>query len=137
MANIMIIEDNLHNARLAARLLRRSGHSVTVVDTGEAGLLTALASANSETTLDVILIDLGLPDIDGQTVIALLAQQPHLAATRLVAFTAWPAESAYNMATAYGCHGVILKPINTRQFVGQVEAFLRPKPADAKRETPA
>lgn len=121
MAVIVIVEDNVQNGRLVAKLLRNAGHRAILTETGEDGLTTIL-----ETSPDLVLIDLGLPDIDGQTVIALLQQQPSLARTRLVAFTAWPEATAHSMARAYGCHGVIVKPIDTRRFVGQVEAFLAP-----------
>jgi DNA-binding response OmpR family regulator len=123
MALIMLIEDNVQNARLVEKLLKKAKHQVIVSPTGEEGLEKAF-----ENRPDVILIDLGLPDIDGQTVIALMRQQASLQGVPLIAFTAWPESSAHNMAKAYGCDGVIIKPINTRALVGQIEAFL-PKPA--------
>lgn len=120
MSDIVIIEDNPHSARLASRLLRRAGHETRIAEDGEIGLSTVFNH-----TPDLILIDLGLPDIDGQTVVAMLRQQPEFQDLPIVAFTAWPEETAQNMATAYGCVGVISKPINTRKFADQVEAFLR------------
>ncbi len=119
MAVIVIIEDNVQSGRLVAKLLNHAGHQAILTETGEEGLTTIF-----ESPPDLVLIDLGLPDIDGQTVIALLNQQPTLAHTRLIAFTAWPEATAHSMAKAYGCHGVIIKPIDTRRFVAQVEAFL-------------
>jgi CheY-like chemotaxis protein len=120
MAHIIVIEDNVENARLVAKLLNKSEHTVSLHATGEEGLTDSLA-ANP----DLILIDMGLPDIDGQTVIALLRQQPHLQHIPLIAFTAWPEDTAYTMSKAYGCDGVILKPVNTRTFVSQIESFLK------------
>ncbi|MFQ3536590.1 MAG: response regulator [Aggregatilineales bacterium] len=119
MAVIVIIEDNIQSGRLVTKLLNNAGHRAILTETGEEGLMTIF-----ETVPDLVLIDLGLPDIDGQTVIALLLQQPTLAKTRLIAFTAWPEATAHSMARAYGCHGVIVKPIDTRRFVAQIEAFL-------------
>jgi CheY-like chemotaxis protein len=119
MAVIVIIEDNPQNGRLVTKLLRGAGHTVHLCETGESGLQTAL-----ETLPNLILIDLGLPDLDGQTVIALLRQQPVLRGRPLIAFTSWPESTAHSMAKAYGCDGVITKPIDTRQFVAQLEAFM-------------
>lgn len=119
MALIIVIEDNLLSARMVAKLLQKSGHKVLVAEDGELGLMTVF-----ENQPDLVLIDLGLPDIDGQTVVALIRQQPALAKIPLIAFTAWPPDTARNMALAYGCDGVITKPINTRTFVADVEAFL-------------
>src|SRR5262245_20898496 len=120
MAFIVIIEDNPENARLASKLLKNAGHKIIVATDGEIGLTTVF-----EQRPDLVLIDLGLPDIDGQTVVALVRQQPDLAAIPLIAFTAWPESTAHNMARAYGCDGIIVKPINTRTFVQQVVAFLK------------
>ncbi|MBC8098405.1 MAG: response regulator [Armatimonadetes bacterium] len=125
MALIVVVEDNAQNARMAAKLLRNAGHQVLVAEDGEIGLTTVF-----EHQPDLVLIDLGLPDLDGQTVIALIRQQPTLQKTPLIAFTAWPIDTAQTMAQAYGCDGVITKPINTRTFAAQVEAFMKGKVTD-------
>jgi DNA-binding response OmpR family regulator len=122
--HITVIEDDTQSARMVVKLLQKTDHQVTVSETGEAGLTSIFAEPP-----DLILIDLGLPDIDGQTVIALLRQQAALVGIPLIAFTAWPEQTAHSMAKAYGCDGCITKPINTRTFVEQIEAFLNPQSA--------
>lgn len=124
MSQIVIIEDNAQNARLASKLLQNAGYAVTLAEDGEMGLMTVL-----ETPPDLVLVDLGLPDMDGQTVVALLRQQAALQDVPIIAFTAWPQETAFEMARAYGCDGVITKPIDTRAFAGQVADFLAQAPA--------
>lgn len=119
MSLIVVIEDNEHSARLASKLLRRAEFKVILAEDGETGL-----TAVFENHPDLVLIDLGLPDIDGQTVIALIRQQEELASVPIIAFTAWPQETAENMAQAYGCDGVITKPIEAREFANQIAMFL-------------
>jgi CheY-like chemotaxis protein len=119
MSVIVVIEDNTDNARLAAKLLRPTGHQVLLAHDGETGLVTVF-----ESQPDVVLVDLGLPDIDGQTVVGMIRQQAGLERTQVIAFTAWPEATAYQMARAYGCDGVITKPIDTRAFARQVTAYL-------------
>jgi two-component system, cell cycle response regulator DivK len=119
MALIVVIEDNQQNARMASKLLRKAGHKILTAEDGETGLTTVF-----ENKPDLVLIDLGLPDIDGQTVIALIRQQEAIKDIPLIAFTAWPEATAHSMAEAYGCDGVITKPIDTRAFAGQIEAFM-------------
>lgn len=119
MSLIVLIEDNEQNARMAAKLLRRADNEVVVAEDGETGLTSVF-----ENRPDLVLIDLGLPDIDGQTVIALIRQQPELAHIPVIAFTAWPEATAHEMATAYGCDGVITKPIDTRRFADQVADYI-------------
>lgn len=119
MALIVVIEDNVQNARMVDKLLRRAGYEVVIAEDGEMGLTTVF-----ENEPDLILIDLGLPDIDGQTVIGLVKQQPRFNHVPVIAFTAWPPEEARDMAKRYGCDGVITKPINTRTFAEKIAAFL-------------
>ena len=119
MSRIVIIEDNVQNARMAAKLLQNAGHEVALAEDGEMGLETV-----QETQPELILVDLGLPDMDGQTVVALLRQQAKLRDVPVIAFTAWPQETAFEMARAYGCDGVITKPIDTRAFAGQIADYL-------------
>lgn len=123
MSLIVVIEDQPENARLAEKLLRRSGHDVLIAEDGEIGMTTVLSAQP-----DLVLIDLGLPDIDGQTIVAMLKQETELVKVPLIAFTAYPESTAHEMAKAYGCDGVITKPINTRTFADQVSAFLRVEP---------
>ena len=119
MSHIVIIEDNAQNARMAAKLLQNAGHEIIVAEDGEMGLEAVQASHP-----DLILVDLGLPDMDGQTVVALLRQQATLQHVPVIAFTAWPQSTAFEMARAYGCDGVITKPIDTRAFADQIAGFL-------------
>ncbi|MEP6985037.1 MAG: response regulator [Chloroflexota bacterium] len=119
MSNIVIIEDHPDNARLAEKLLKHAGHTITIAEDGETGLEVVL-----ELLPDMVLIDLGLPDVDGQTIAAIIRRSPKMKNAKIVAFTAWPEDRALQMAQAYGCDGVINKPIDTRNFSAQVNKFL-------------
>lgn len=119
MSLIVIIEDTYNSARLAEKLLIRAGYQVIIAADGETGLTTVF-----ENRPDLVLIDLGLPDIDGQTVVALMRQQDNFADMPIIAYTAWPEDSAYDMAKKYGCDGVIVKPINTSTFAQQVAGYM-------------
>jgi DNA-binding response OmpR family regulator len=105
---------------MAEKLLKKAGHEIIVPSDGETGLEKVF-----ENQADLILVDLGLPDMDGQTLVALMRQQPNLTSVPIIAFTAWPEDNAHDMATRYGCDGVIVKPINTRDFAKQIENFMR------------
>ena len=120
MSKILLIEDNKQSARIVSKILGKHGFTVVVAETGEDGLIKAM-----ETKPDLILVDLGLPDIDGQTVISIMRQQSPLSNTPLVAFTAWPQDTAKDMAMAYGCDGVISKPIETKALLQKINEHLK------------
>ena len=104
---------------MVKRILEARQYQIIHVTEGEAGLKAAL-----EDRPDLILVDLGLPDIDGQTLVTIMKQMPELEGVPLVAVTAWPEDTAREMVLAYGCDGFISKPINTRTFADQIAEYL-------------
>lgn len=117
--NVLMIEDNENNALLVKRVLEAKSFNVIHAEDGESGLQMAM-----ETEPDLILLDLGLPDVDGQTLASFIKRVPDLEKVPLIALTAWPEDTARSMAEAYGCDGYIAKPINARTFADEVAAYL-------------
>lgn len=116
---ILQIEDNEANKLLIERVLEPHGYRLLHAADGETGFNLAL-----EQKPDLILIDMGLPDIDGQTIVTLMRQVPDLQQVPIVAITAWPADKAQQMAERYGCDGCITKPIDVKTFPQQIAAYL-------------
>ncbi len=119
METILQIEDNHANRVLIERVLAPHGYRLLHAETGTQGISLAQQHAP-----DLILVDMGLPDIDGQTVVARLRQIPPLRDVPIVAITAWPQETAVEMALRYGCDGCIVKPIDVARFPDQIAAYL-------------
>lgn len=119
MKTILQIEDNLSNKILVERVLSHHNFRLLHAADGETGVTLAI-----EETPDLILVDMGLPDVDGQTVVTLLKQIPDLEAIPIVAITAWPADKAMEMAQRYGCDGCIVKPIDVKIFPDQIKQYL-------------
>lgn len=121
MTKILLIEDIPDNAELVRRALSATGYEIIHAADAETGLQMALAEIP-----DLILLDLGLPDYDGQTLAGWLRDESVLDATPIVALTAWPEETARQMVESYGCNGYISKPIiKVNEFVSQINSFLK------------
>lgn len=119
-AIILYVEDIADNANLVRLVLSAKGYEVILAGDAETGLNLAI-----ERHPDLILLDLGLPDADGQTLAGWLRNVPELAQTPIIALTAWPEETARRMVEAYGCNGYISKPITVSKFPDQIAAYLR------------
>ena len=119
MKKILQIEDNHANRLLVERVLEPHNYNLINAEDGESGVALAL-----EEKPDLILVDMGLPDVDGQTVVILLKQIPDMENIPIVAITAWPPEKAMQMAQQYGCDGCITKPISVKEFPSQVASYL-------------
>jgi len=121
MTKILVVEDIPDNAELVRRILSARGYDVSQAVDAEAGLEMALADIP-----DLILLDLGLPDHDGLTLVGWLRAEPAFSQVPIIAYTAWPPETAKHMAETYGCNGFIGKPIGSvKEFAEKIESFLR------------
>lgn len=121
MKKILMVEDIPDNAELARRMLVTAGYEVFHAPDAETGLQMAL-----EVHPDLILLDLGLPDYDGQTLAGWLRAAPETAQTPMVAFTAWPEETARKMVESYGFDGYIGKPlVKVNHFIAQIASFIK------------
>jgi two-component system, cell cycle response regulator DivK len=118
MPSILLIEDITDNAVLVQRVLTSQGYKITWAATAEEGLKMAENELPA-----MVLLDLGLPDIDGQTLLGYLRDVPGMKDVPIIAVTAWPEETARTMVSAYGCNGYVSKPIDVRAFIDLVNAF--------------
>lgn len=114
---VLYIEDNAANRLLIDRVLGKV-YTLLFAEDGESGLNMAM-----EHQPDLILMDIGLPDFDGQTVGAMIRQIPELAGVLIIAITAWPEDTAAAMVARYGFDGCITKPIDVIDFPNQIAAF--------------
>lgn len=120
MKKILIVEDVPDNAELACKILTSRGYDVIHAINAETGYQFALKHRP-----DLILLDLGLPDYDGLTLASQLREQPEFEHLPIIAFTAWPLETARTMAESYGCTGFIGKPIvRVNEFIAQIDSYL-------------
>lgn len=107
--NILVIEDHGTQRRLADEVLSAAGHRVIVADS--AG--PALEAIRSE-PIDIVLLDLQLPGVDGLALVRQLKTDPVTRAIPVVAMTAYPEEYSRTAALSAGCDAFLAKPISTR-----------------------
>jgi DNA-binding response OmpR family regulator len=119
MAKILYIEDIEDNLTLVQKIIVSQGHEFFWANNAEKGLEMALS-----TEPDVILLDLGLPDSDGQTLSVWLRSEPALENVPIIVLTAWPEEVARHTVEAYGLDGYLCKPISLTKLVELVDAAL-------------
>jgi CheY-like chemotaxis protein len=119
VATILVVEDTPANRALATKLLTAAGHQVLTADTASAGILLA-----RERSPDLVLMDLGLPDMDGSQALAAIRADPGTAGLRVVAFTAHAMMGDRERALAGGFDGYLSKPIEFATFAGTVAGFL-------------
>jgi CheY-like chemotaxis protein len=104
---ILLIEDN-DDARESLRtLLEALGHEIYEASDGPAGVGKAL-----EVQPDVIVIDLGLPELDGYEVAARIRSLSACSAAILIALTGYAQSEYRTRAETVGFNGYIVKPVD-------------------------
>lgn len=119
-AHIFVVEDNPINMELVRDILKAYGYRVSEATNG----LECQEWLESNLP-DLILMDLQLPGIDGLTLTMQIRQNERLRKIPVVAMTAYAMKGDMERALEAGCTGVITKPIDTRAFPRQVEAYLQ------------
>ncbi|HKB53139.1 MAG TPA: response regulator, partial [Ramlibacter sp.] len=107
---VLLVEDNEDGAAMLAELLRMMGCEVRVADDGASAL--ALLGAAGMRTPDVVLLDIGLPDMNGYEVARRIRAMPHLAQPRLIALTGWGQEEDKKLAAQAGFDDHWTKPVD-------------------------
>lgn len=116
MKKILIAEDNPASREFLLELLGAQGYHVTAVEDGEAALRRA-----KEEPVDLILLDIQMPGMDGYEVLRRLRSDPLLASQRIVACTAYAMAGDEEKALAAGFDGYITKPIRAAALRSQIE----------------
>ena len=119
--NILYVEDNPDNMLLVKRVLQSRGYCVLEAKNGSEGI--AIAQSQD---VDLILLDINLPDIDGYEVARRLRSSsiPKLVYIPIIAITANALKGDAEKALEAGCNVYMSKPINIRELGARVEAFV-------------
>ena len=125
---ILIVEDNMDNYELVRFVLERAGYDVFLAVNGRDGVDAARAQKP-----DLILMDLGMPEMDGWIAIEKLKSDDVTKSIPLYALTAHTLPHDRKKAIDAGCDGFVPKPIHMKNFVDVVEQALLV--ADVKKQS--
>lgn len=117
MATILLIEDDVGIRSAMTRALTELGHVVTTSDRGMPGLESAV-----DNPPDVVLLDLGLPDLDGLQVLAMLRA---VSAVPVIIITARDDDADIVKALNGGADDYVVKPFGIEQVDARLRAVLR------------
>lgn len=119
--NILYIEDHPDNMTLVKRIFRPDEYNLIEAGSGIQGVSIA-----EEQEIDLILLDVNLPDIDGYEVAHRLrtSRKAALAQTPIVAVTANAMKGDAKKIIAAGCNVYLSKPINIQDLMDTVENLL-------------
>ena len=117
MAQLLVVEDDERIRTALIRALRERGHAVSSAGTALAGLRQAV-----EERPDLVVLDLGLPDLDGHELLRMLRA---VSAVPVVVATARDDDDSVVRALNSGADDYVLKPFRADQLEARIRAVLR------------
>jgi two-component system cell cycle response regulator DivK len=118
-STVLIVEDNAKNLKLLRDLLRAEGYRTLEAMDGLSGLAIA-----REQRVDLILLDIQLPTLDGYEVTRRLKADERTRRIPVVAVTSFAMKGEEERARAAGCDAYLSKPIDIRKVLETVRRFL-------------
>lgn len=115
---ILLVEDNEMNRDMLSRRLLRRGYELVFAMDGQEAVDKARSEAPS-----LILMDMGLPVIDGWEATRRIKADPATAAIPVIALTAHAMAADRDKCLAAGCDDFDTKPVDIARLVGKIEAL--------------
>jgi CheY-like chemotaxis protein len=119
-ATVLYVEDNLSNVELVRGILSRMP-AIELIPAMQGGMAVDLAAQHRP---DVILLDLNLPDLDGDEVLRRLRADPRTSAIPVVVLSADATPATIARLSAHGVAGYVTKPLDIAEFVGALRAVV-------------
>lgn len=123
-AKVAIVEDDENTREVFRTILEHVGYLVVEAEDGPAGIIMV-----REQMPDLILLDLGLPGLDGKAVAAELKRDPRTAGIPIIVVTAAAEEDTRRWALHLGCNDFLEKPVGLRELTAAVDRCLQPRAA--------
>lgn len=119
MTKILLVEDNEMNRDMLSRRLVRKGFEVIIATDGAQGVEMATSQ-----TPDLILMDMGLPILDGWQATQQIKAIPKTSAIPVIALTAHAIAGDREKCLAVGCDDYDTKPVEFARLLGKIQALL-------------
>ena len=116
---ILLVEDNELNRDMLSRRLARRGYDITLAFDGEDALAAVVRDAPA-----LVLMDMGLPVVDGWEATRRLRADPRIAHTPVIALTAHAMEEDRLRALEAGCDDFDSKPVDMDRLCEKIDALL-------------
>ena len=124
---ILLVEDNAVNQKLAARLLEKKGHRVTLADNGRQAL-----AALQKAEFDLVLMDMQMPEMDGEEATAAIRAGEKITGAHIpiIALTAHAMKGDREKCLAAGMDGYLTKPIRREELYSVLDSYASSRAAE-------
>lgn len=115
---VLYVEDNFHNRRLVRKILESKGYTLIEAEDGIAGL-----EMIRRLRPPLVLMDIGLPGLDGITVTNMVKGEDDLRHIPIIAITASAMSGDRERFLAAGCDDYLSKPIQPLELLSKIDGY--------------
>jgi CheY-like chemotaxis protein len=121
MINVLLVEDDVINQKVASRCLMRCGLDVTIANGGFEALQLIRQKHYS-----LILMDIQMPDMDGcETTTRIRAlDDPYYKTVPIIAFTSSTPEETWQRAALHGMNDFLSKPLDSKEMMSKINQYI-------------
>ncbi|MDY6931491.1 MAG: response regulator [Halobacteriota archaeon] len=116
---ILVIEDNPDNLDLVTEILEDEGYTIIGAGSAEEGIKKL-----RECEIDLVLMDVGLPDMDGLEATRIVKSDKSLSKIPIIALTAYAMKGDKEKVLEAGCDGYLTKPLDESILLETIESFV-------------
>jgi CheY-like chemotaxis protein len=117
---VLVVDDDVRNIFSLTSVLEEHGMEVAFAENGK----DALAQLDKSPTVDIILMDVMMPEMDGYETTRAIRERPEWRATPIIALTAKAMKGDREKCIAAGASDYITKPVDTEQLLSLMRVWL-------------
>jgi signal transduction histidine kinase/HAMP domain-containing protein/ActR/RegA family two-component response regulator len=122
---VLVVDDDLRNVFAITSVLELYGLTVVHAPSGQQGIDTL----RSDQDIDLVLMDVMMPEMDGYTTTAAIREMPEFADLPVIAVTARAMQGDRDKSLAAGATDYVTKPVDTEELLGCIKRWLPAAPA--------
>jgi CheY-like chemotaxis protein/HAMP domain-containing protein len=117
---VLIADDDVRNVFALASVLERQGMEVQFAENGN----EAIATLQADPSIDLVLMDIMMPELDGYEAMRLIREQPEFRKLPIISLTAKAMKGDREKSIASGASDYIMKPVDTDQLLSLMRVWL-------------
>ena len=122
---ILIVEDSTDMAELMRNMLSAVRCEIEDVRSGEQALAFLRVEADAGREIDLVLLDIMMPEMDGYEVIARIKADPQIRGTSVIMTTALDSSNDKTLGLGMGADDYITKPFDPQELLARIDAVMR------------
>jgi len=132
---ILVVDDNKTNRLILTKIVKGFGCDVHQASSGFEALTTLRKKSSIGDPVRLVLLDMQMPEMDGEQVLKEIKTDPNLSATKVIILTSMGHRGDAVRLEVMGCSAYLLKPVRQKELFNTILTVLGQQPVESKKNT--